>query len=69
MAHANNVHKWRKSTTLARRIHVHKSPVSYPQDMDAFVAMLFLHANFHCGVCACIHEVRAHTMGCKRGFR
>ena len=41
-AHANNLNG-EKPTTLARRMHVHKSPVNYPADMDAFVAILREH--------------------------
>ena len=50
-AHANNISKWREPTTLARRMHVCKSLVSYPWDMDTFIAILCarrenVHANF-----------------------
>ena len=46
--------------TLARRLHVCKSLVSYPWDMDAFVVILLarrenVHANFHCGVLFDLH--------------
>ena len=53
----NNVSNWGEPTTLARRMHVPKSLVSYPCGMDAFVDILRarrknVHANFHCRVCA-----------------
>ena len=52
----NNVSKYGEPTTLARKMHVPKSLVSYPWGMDAFVDMLHgrrenVHANFHCRAC------------------
>ena len=55
--HANNVSKWGDLTTLAREMHMRKSLVSYPREMDAFMAILRacrenVHVSFHCRVCA-----------------
>ena len=40
-----------------RRMHLHKSFVSYPSDKDVFIVILRaprenVHANVHCGICA-----------------
>ena len=49
---ANPASEWGDLVTLARGMIVHKSLVSYPCDMDAFIGMLRahrknVHANFH----------------------
>ena len=46
--------EWGDLATPARRMHVHKSLVSYSSDMDAFIAILHahrenVHVNFHWG--------------------
>ena len=51
-ARVNPVSEWGDHATLAKRMHVCKSLVSYSQDMDAFIAILrvrreHVHANFH----------------------
>ena len=52
----NNVSKCGEPTTLARRMHLPKSLMSYPWGMDAFVDMLRarrenVHVHFHCRAC------------------
>ena len=52
----NNVSNWGEPTTLARRMHMLKSLLSYHWGMDAFVDILRartgnVHVNFHCRAC------------------
>ena len=52
--HANPASEWEDLATLARRMHVRKSFIGYPLDMDVFTAILCahrenVHANFPCG--------------------
>ena len=56
MAHANSVTEWGDLATLARGMHMWKSLVGYPRDMDAFIGLLcarreHVNAYFHCRVC------------------
>ena len=58
-ARANPASKGGDLATLTRRMHVRKSLVSYPLDIDAFVAIVFahrkkVHSNFQCRVCAAL---------------
>ena len=49
MACANPASEWGDLATLARGMHLRKSLVSHPRDMDAFITIL--RAHFLCVIC------------------